>query len=318
MKNLYDILILLIAVVLPIGLGYFFRNIKLFDEKESNTLRKFVIRVSVPFLIFKNLYKANIESLAQFFPAATGFILLTLLFTGVSFFLSRRISGELKKQNAFAYSAFIGNYAFLGWGVVYSFYGSDALTRAVFFCICFWPVFLFCGFWMLHRGKGGVTEQMPSFAKVLMKNASVPVLTAAFSIGMNLVKVPVPGILWDFVEKFAGFSIPMILFTIGLNFKMLVPRSKLKVLIGAVLTRLVLGFALGVAVVFLVPLLFKLDPLTRKVILIESIMPTATMTVFFTEYAKIDKELHAGIIAFSTLFSLATIPFWYAVVERFF
>lgn len=317
MKNFFDILLLFVAVVLPIGLGYFFRNIKLFDEKECNALRKFVIKVSVPFLIFKNLYRANIDSLGQFFPSATAFILMTVMFTVSGFYLSRRITPVREKQNAFSFSVFMGNYGFLGWGVVYSFFGDAALTRAVFFTMVFWPVFLLCGFWLVHRDEQHPTSA-PPFLKVLLKNGAVPILTAITGIAMNLLKVPVPETAWNFVEKFAAFTIPMILFTIGLNFQLLMPRAKFRVLLSASIYRLVFGFGVGLLALIAVRLIFSVDAITQKVILVESIMPTATMTVFFTEYARVDKELHSGIIAFSTLLSLATIPFWYVVVERFF
>ena len=56
----------------------------------------------------------------------------------------------------------------------------------------------------------------------------------------------------------------------------------------------------------------------QKVILIESIMPTAAISPFFTEYMKSDKEIVSGILTYSTLISLITIPFWFIVVERMF
>ncbi|MCP5103354.1 MAG: hypothetical protein GY950_08245 [bacterium] len=320
MSNILNILMLLVAIVLPIVLGYFFRMIKLFDEKEINALRKFVVKVSVPFLIFKNLYKANIESLGQLFPAAAGYLLLTVFFTITGYFVSRWISPAKSKQNAYAFSVFAGNYAFLGWGVVYMFYGDGGLTRAVFFTMFFWPIFLLCGFWMVHREKRGTgaSGSVPPFLTVLIQNASVPLITSIVSIGMNMTRVPVPSVVWDFVEKFAAFSIPMILFTIGLNFKLKMPRAKLKVLLAASLHRLVLGFGLGLLTLFIIRLIFNVDLLLQKMLLIESVMPTATMTVFYIEYTDIDKELHAGIIAFSTMLSLLTIPFWYVVVEHYF
>lgn len=320
MTNFLDILMLLVAIVLPMVLGYFFKIIKLFDDKEIIALRKFVVKVCVPFLIFRNLYKADIESLGQVFPSVSAYFFLAVFFTISGYAFSRYVSPVKRKQNAFAFSTFIGNYAFLGWGVVYSFYGEGALTRAVFFTMFFWPIFLLCGFWMIHRGNSGggvgLRGTVRSFLTVLLKNALVPIIVAILGIGFNLVHFTLPVILWDFIEKFASITIPMILFTIGLNFKLRMPRTDMKVLAAASVYRLVYGFLLGLLTVVIIRFIFSADILTQKVVLIESIMPAAAMTVFFIEYADTDPELHSGIIGFTTLVSLVTIPFWYMVVER--
>lgn len=317
MKNIFDILLLLTAVLLPAGLGYLFRATRLFNGYECDALRKFVVRVSVPFLIFKNLYKANINSLSQLFPSAAAFILMTVLFTLSALYLGRRISPDSGKQNAFIFSVFMGNYSFLGWGVIFSFYGEEALTRAVFFTMFFWPVFLLTGFWLVHRRKHPHHE-VPGFIPMLLKNALAPVLTSLAGILFNIFHIPVSPVIWDFIDKFSGFTIPMILFTIGLTFQLRLPREKIKVMWRASLFRLLPGMGLGAAALMATRLVFTVDMLTMKVILIESVMPSATMTVFFTEFADIDKELHAGIIALSTLLSLITLPLWYILVEQAF
>jgi predicted permease len=318
MNNLLDIVNLLTTLALPIAMGYGFRLLKIFDQRESETLRKFVIRVGIPFLILKTLYKANIESLGQFFPMAASYVSITVLFTLSAYYLAPLVSPHKIRQNTFAFSLIVGNYAFLGWGVVYSFYGEEALARAVFFTTVFWPTFLLFGFWLVHRMNPGGKDSNLSYRRILLKNGSVPIITAAFSILINFLQIPIPDVLWNLTDKFSTFTIPMILFTIGLNFKMRMPLDKLKVLSAATLYRLVAGFALGFVVLVVVRLIFPMDEISQKVVLIESVMPTATMAVFFTEYIDIDQELMSGIIAFSTLLSLLTLPLWYMAVEMMF
>jgi predicted permease len=316
MKHISDIPVMMLPLLLPVVLGYFFRKIRVFDEKENDTLRKFVIKVSVPFLIFKSLYNADIRSLGQFLPLACAYFLLAVLYTLSAYFIAPFISSSHPKQNAFAFSIIIGNYAFLGWGVVYIFYGEEALTRAVFFTTPFWPVFLLCGFWMVHRRSQEKKDVSGSFLPVLIKNASVPIITAVLGIMMNVLHVPVPAVFQKVIDQFAALTIPMILFTIGLSLKLRMPVTNLKVILTASLYRLIAGFGLGLAVVSLLHLVFAIDTLTWKIILIEAPMPAAALGVFFIQYIDIDKELMSGIIAFSTLISLITIPIWYYVVEQ--
>jgi predicted permease len=58
-----------------------------------------------------------------------------------------------------------------------------------------------------------------------------------------------------------------------------------------------------------------LDVLSRDVILMQAVMPTATMATFFSEYASMDEKLLSGIIAVSTLLSFVTLPLWVLVIR---
>ncbi len=334
-KNFVDILTLLTTLLLPMAFGYACKFLNIFPGNEAAVLQKFVVKISVPFLIFKNLYQANIRSLGQFFPAASALIMLTVLFGISAYYLSRRFSKDEKEQNSYIFTVFLGNYVFLGWGVIHSFYGEQALTRGVFFTLLSWPALLSTGFWLIHlinkkkitsspgidSSSKAIGDPAPksgrTFASILLRNAGIPVGTSIFAMGMNLLQVPVQPIIWGFVEKFASFTIPMILFAIGLNFKLKMPKSKLKILLAGSFSRLVLGILPGLVVLTITCLIFPVDLLTRKVILIQSIMPSAAVSVLFAEYTLVDKEIQAGIIAVSTLLSFITIPAWYIILERF-
>jgi malate permease and related proteins len=315
MKNIMDIPLLLLPLVLPMVLGYVFRMLRIFDQKDSDTLRKFIVKVSVPFLIFQNLYKANIHSLGQIVPMASAYFLLTFLFTSTAYFLAPYVSPHYKKQNAFAFSIIMGNCAFLGWGVSYLFYGEQALTRAVFFTIPFWPTFLLFGFWLVHKRSHEKKNTPYVFRQLLIKNVSPLLLITAVSIAMNLFKVPIPVPAWNLIEQFASFTIPMILFLIGLSFEFKMPWANLKIVSIASFIRLIVGFGFGIIVLFFLRLLLPVDILSQKVILIQSGMPAATLGVFFIQFIDIDRELMSSIIAFSTLLSLLTIPFWFWVID---
>ncbi|TYB30821.1 MAG: AEC family transporter [Candidatus Mcinerneyibacterium aminivorans] len=312
------IFLTILAIMLPIFYGYFFKKINVFSQSEIDTLRKFVVRVTVPFIIVRNLYSANMETLNQIFPSITSFITVTIIFSFTGLFLSKYFTKTDKERNSYIFSVFVGNYGFLGWGVMAYFYGDAGFTRAVFFSLLFWPVFLSSGFLLAYlRNKGeSKYNKSSSFKKLLLKNASVPITAALFAISLNLGEIEIPKLLWNFIDKFASITIPMILFTIGLNFKFRMKMNKFKIILAGTFHRLIFGFAIGIATLFLVKSFFSIDPINQKVILIEAAMPTAAMTPFFAEYVNMDKKLQSGIITFSTIFSLITIPLWYYLVEN--
>ena len=307
-----------LAILLPIAFGWLLKKARVFRENEVAALRKFVVRVALPFLIFQNLYRADTGSLSQALPIILGFILLTGLYTAASLLVAPLVRGDDQQKLTFAFSVFAGNYAFLGWGVVASFFGSAALTRAVFFSMFFWPVFLTCGFLLRRRFCVACTPEAQGgagFLKVLLRHAGVPLGTAASALALNVAGVRLPGVVTDFVAQFAVLAIPLILFAIGQNLVLLMPAARLRLVLSASFFRLVGGFALGLATVAALCLLFRVDDLSRRVILLQAVMPTATMATFFGEYVPLDETLLAGIIAVSTLLSLVTLPLWVLAID---
>jgi len=306
----------MLAIMLPILLGYLLRLGQLFQESEIVALRKFVMRVAVPFLVFQNLYHADVESMQQALPIVLAFVLMTVLYTLAAGLLSPLIADGEKQRLTFAFAVFAGNYAFLGWGVIVSFFGNRALTRAVFFSMLFWPVFLTCGFFLRRRFENGTDNAEKSgFLKILVRHAGVPIATAAAALVLNIGRVRLPETLNSFIGQFAALAIPMILFAIGQNLRLFMPAARLRLVLAASLFRLAGGFALGLAVVAVLRLFFNLDILSRQVILLQAVMPTATMTTFFSEYVALDEELLSGVIAVSTLLSFLTLPLWVMVIR---
>ena len=311
-----EILNTMLAIMLPIALGYLLKLGRIFRESEIAALRKFVMRVALPFLIFQNLYHADVESLQQALPIVLAFILMTILYTLAAGLLSPLIADGEKQRLTFAFAVFAGNYAFLGWGVIVAFFGAQALTRAVFFSMFFWPVFLTCGFFLRRCFENGTDNAEKSgFLKILVRHAGVPITVAASGLTLNILSVRLPETINSFVSQFAVLAIPMILFAIGQNLRLFMPAAQLRLVLAASFFRLVGGFALGMAVVVVLRLFFNLDILSRQVILLQAVMPTATMATFFGEYVALDEELLSGIIAVSTLLSFLTLPLWVMVIR---
>jgi predicted permease len=311
-----EILNTMLAILLPIALGYLLKLGRLFRENEVAALRKFVMRVALPFLIFQNLYRADVESLQQALPIMLAFILMTVLYTVAARLLSPLIADGEKQRLTFAFAVFAGNYAFLGWGVIVSFFGDQALTRAVFFSMFFWPVFLSCGFFLRRRFENGTgNAEKSGFLKILVRHAGVPIATAAAALVLNISRVHLPVTIDNFISQFAVLAIPMILFAIGQNLRLFMPAAQLRLVLAASFFRLIGGFALGMAVVAVLRLFFDLDSLSRQVILLQAVMPTATMATFFGEYVSIDEELLSGIIAVSTMLSFFSLPLWVMVIR---
>ena len=314
--NLFE---LVLTINFPIFLGWIFKQLKLFPDNESAVLRKFVIKATVPFLIFRNLYNADTKEFSQMLPMVVSLCLI-LVFSSVLVVLLRRISSPDKKvADSFCVGSFVGNYSYLGWGVLSYFYGESGFTRGVFFSMFFWPAVLSTGFamiWFLSRKSSGRTSK-DRIIRALSSNAVPPVVSAAAAMTMNFYGIRIPAWLSQSIGSIANITIPAILFTVGLSLSVILKKETVRPVISGTIFRTVFGIIVGAAVLSIVSLCFKnVDAVTKKVILMESVMPSAATSPFFADFIDSDKEVVSGIVTFSTIFALISLPFWYFMIEK--
>ena len=310
---------LVLAINFPIFLGWIFKQLKLFPDKESAVLRKFVIKVTVPFLIFRNLYNADTKEFSQMLPMIASLCLILTLSALLVVSLRNLSSSDKTISNSFCLGSFVGNYSYLGWGVLSYFYGETGFTRGVFFSMFFWPVVLSVGFtivWFLSRSSSGKASK-DKIIHALTSNAIPPVVSAALAMAMNLYGIKLPAWLTQSIGSIAGITIPAILFTVGLSLSVMLKKETVRPVILGTFFRTIFGMIVGIAVLSIVSFCFEgVDITTKKVILMESVMPSAATSPFFADFVDSDKEVVSGIVTFSTLLSLATLPFWYVLIEQ--
>lgn len=309
--NIFEIII---SVLLPIFFGYFLKLIKVFSTEDAIILRRFIVKASVPFIIFKNLYTADVTIFSQILPNLLGFIFVSILYTLFSKYSASFVSKNLKESRAYSIATQFGNYGYLGWGIMFYFFGDGGFSRAVFFSMFFWPVFLILGFLMIYIEQKNHFSQK-DFYNALLNNATIPILSAVLGLLFNIYKINFHPVIKDFIFTFSSFTIPMILFSIGLDFTFKLDKKRIKIALFSSFIRLIFGMIFAIIAVFIISRIFKIDQLTFKVILLETVMPTATMTAFFSDFIDMDKELLASTLTLSTLLSLVTLPIWYYLVQ---
>ncbi len=314
--NLVEIVL---TINFPIFLGWIFKQLKLFPDNESAVLRKFVIKVTVPFLIFRNLYNADTHEFSQMLPMIMSLCLM-LVFSAFIVVSMRNLSSSDKKiSNSFCLGSFVGNYSYLGWGVLSYFYGETGFTRGVFFSMFFWPVVLSVGFtivWFLSKTSSGKASK-DKIIHALTSNAIPPVLSAFLAMAMNFYGIKIPEWLAKSIGSIANITIPAILFTVGLSLSVMLKKDTVRPVVLGTFFRTIFGMIIGTVVLSIVSFCFKdIDITTKKVILMESVMPSAALSPFFADFVDSDKEVVSGIVTFSTIFSLVTLPFWYFMIEK--
>ncbi len=305
MQATSDTVLKILQVLLPILLGLAFRLCGVFGEAEGGVLRRVVLRLSVPVLVFFSMYDALGQNLATVLPLTACFILLTLILFGLGWVASGLVSGTGRKTAVHACITF-GNYGWLGYGVAKVLQGDVGLQRAVFFILLWWPVFYLFGLpiGLIHTRvrKGG----MP-VGKVL--KIVLPTLGAAgLGLLLNACGQPGPdwlkGLLGSVFRPFARMSVPLILFGVGL-------MLDIKGMHRAVGPALLVSAATLIVAPFIgweLAALITRDSVSYSVVILDAAMPVATLTVVLAEYYEMDTGVVTTALGLSTFLSMLTLP----------
>ncbi|MFO7870916.1 MAG: AEC family transporter [Kiritimatiellia bacterium] len=296
-----DIVLKVLGIILPIAAGFVFRSSGVFHEDDAAVLRRFVVRVALPVLVFYSMYDAGRDEVAALPVMLAGIVLVTGARFVLGYILSFTASGGPRKTAVHASTAF-GNYGWLGFGVMHVLLGDEGLRRAVFFVLLWWPVFFGFGLpaGIIHNGREKDGFNLPEAVKLM-----VPVATGlAAGIVMHSLKASLPGFLDLTLRPFAAAVVPLILFSAGMSLR-----------IKGILPSLLPALYISVAVLCVAPAAGWViaraltdDPVSRAVIVLEAAMPTATLTPVLGEYVKLDSNTANTAVVVSTLLSAVTLP----------
>ena len=296
-----ETLLKIVQVLVPIFLGLAFRLAGIFGDKESDVLRRFVVRLAVPVLIFFSMYEAKRETVSALPRMMIAFVLISVALFFLGWLISR-VADRVGQRTAIHACATFGNYGWMGFGVCQVLLGQEGLQKAVFFILLWWPVFygigIPIGLLHAHERKG----KLP-LAKAL--KVALPVL-GAMGLGLifNFARIEMPELVIKTIKPFGDMTVPLILFSVGLmlDFSRVHESISPALLVSAV--TLLAAPLIGWGVASLV----AEDPVSYGVIIIEAAMPVATLTPVLAENYDMDLNTTGTCIVISTVLSMITVP----------
>jgi len=297
----------ILEVLIPILLGLGFRTIRLFGDKEGDMLRSFVVRFTVPVMVFFSMYGAERDDVATMPTMTAAFIMITAALFFLGWACSCAVREPAHKTAVHACVTF-GNYGWLGWGVCQVLLGDVGFQRAVFFTVLWWPVFYAFGLpiGVIHtRGKkSGVP--IGKVVKVAAPVIGMLILGLAF----NFAHWRVPGLLDRTLRPFGLMTVPLILFSVGVMLDLGNMRKSLAPAFLVSVATLVGGALIGWGVASLL----SSDLRSYQAIIIEGAMPVATLTLVLAENFDMDVDMTNACIVVSTVLSMITLPVVAALV----
>jgi hypothetical protein len=300
-----------IAVLFIIALiGYIAAKVKVFDEIASQRFSKFVINISAPLLIISSVIGNpslnGINDVLTALSLAFGYYII-MFFIAIP--ITKLLNVPKNDKNLYRFMLIFPNVGFMGFPIINSIYGKDAIFYVSIFNL---PsiIFLFSlGIYLVRNQK----EQIGFNIKQLIN----PSIIAFFiAILIFIFKIQLPQILNDTISMVGDITIPLSLLVIGsslstVSIKELLLEKRLYLVA-------VIGNIIIPAVVLLLLRLVIINKIIIGVTVLLVGMPVASLMVMFCHAYEGNIELAAKAVMFTTLFSIASIPFLAYLLSRFY
>lgn len=292
-------------------------NTKLLTQEFVATADKFVFKVALPMLLFRDISSMDLK---QDFDLT--FVLYCMLTTTVMFFATWAIASFCFKDKsivgAFSQASVRGSVAVLGIAFVTNVYGSAGMTPLMIVAAV--PLFnVFSVIILTFSSKDAYALKQSGQNKVLIHNALKNIATNPIILGIlagvpfSLFEIELPQILSRTVSSVASCATPIALLTVGASFEGKQAVKGLKPTLLAAFLKLI-----GLPLLFL-PIAYFLGFRNSELIAILTMLgsPSTVTCYIMAKNMGNDAQLSSGIIVVTTLFSAVTLTFWIFLLRTF-
>ncbi len=316
MGNLIFSLNATMPIFLLMLLGIFFRKIGFMNESFTSQMNRFVFRIALPVLLFKDLAE-------QDFAAAWdgGFVLFCFCVTCISIALVSLISRAVVKDRAgrgeFIQAAYRSSAALLGIAFIHNIYGEESTAMGPLMILGSVPLYNIAAVTVLVlTAEEGEKESGRDSRRLLLRTVK-NVLTNPLILGIlvgflwSLLRIPQPQIMKSVVSSVGALATPLGLMAMGASFDL----GKAKKSAGpALLAAFIKLF--GLAALFL-PLAVKLGFRNEQLIAILVMLGSSTTVSSFVMARNMGHEgtLTSSAVMLTTLGAAFSLTFWLYVLK---
>jgi len=283
-----------IAIIL---LGFLLKKIGFFKDSDFPLLSKITIRITLPAAIIVNFAGKQIN------PGMLGLGLLGLggglLYVVLGFLLNRDAS---KEQRAFEMLNLAGyNIGTFVLPFAQNFLGTTGVIATSLFDTGNSVICLGGAYSLAAMVKDGLGFSVKRILKALA--TSVPFVTYVIMVTMNLVRIPIPGVVLSCAEIIANANAFMAMLMIGVGFKLQGNRSQFRV-IGKML---VVRYGVAALLAFVYYFVLPLDLEVRQALVILAFSPIGSAVPGFTNELKGDVGLSSALNSITMVISIVII-----------
>jgi len=288
-----------VSQVLPILLiflsGYIFKR---FHKDSSKDLIDLVLYFIFPIFI---IYKIHYLEFNEDIYIVSAFALIAFILGIILAILSGKIFNLNRNTTAMiAMVAAYGNTSFLGFAFVESYYGEYALSLAIFYDQV--NMILLAIFAPVICTMGTGTDKI-SLKKILHSIVTFPP-TIAFVLAISSKLLVFPEIISIFLEKVSYTLVPLVIFAVGMKFKLSSIKGKEKE-IGLVI---LISMILIPLILYIFSLPFFETGIAIKVAIMEVAMPPMVLATVVAIKAGLDEPLGMGSMGMGMILSFLSLP----------
>lgn len=309
MENLIFSLNATVPVFMLMVLGLLFHKIGWMDEEFASKMNKFVFKVPLPVLLFRDLATVDFEEAWD-----PGFVLFCFVVTVISILISTGISFLWKDrsiQGEFIQACYRSSAAILGIAFIQNIYGNAGMAPLMI--IGSVPLYNVMAVLVLSatnpEAKQSGQGMIAKTAKGVVTNPII--LGIAAGLLWSALKFPMPQMLERITSNVAAVATPMGLMAMGAAFDIRKASAKAGPAVTAVLIKLV-----GFCALFLpaaVWLRFRREELIAILIMLGS---STTVTCFvMAKNMGHEGVLSSSVVMLTTLFSAFTLTGWLYVLR---
>ncbi|MBW9220219.1 AEC family transporter [Methanothermococcus sp. SCGC AD-155-N22] len=226
----------------------------------------------------------------------------------VGYILGRYLKLERRSIGGLILVCALGNTGFLGYPVIYGFYGDPGLVRAIFCDMGSVIASLLIGTFVGITFGESIKEEGNTSIYIIKRLLRFPpfiacILSILFIIlGIGIEDIPT--FLVDTLNYLSKATVPLIMISLGLSLSPSSTKFGIKYGIIALLVRM--GVAPLLAAIL--SMMFLLEGLERNVLILQSAMPSAMMSLVFSLLYRLDIKLVASACFITTITSLVFLP----------
>jgi predicted permease len=317
-----DNLVFSLNATLPIFslmvLGNIFRRIGLIDEKAASWMNKFVFKVSLPVLVFKDLADQD------FAGTWNGkFVLFCFLATSVSIILisllSKLVIKDRGRRGEFIQGSYRSSAALLGIAFIHSIYGNQATGMGPLMILGSVPLYNIFAVIVLTLTAEENDEKEDTDKKALFIKTAKGIITNPIIIGIavgliwSVIGIPKPKVVDTLIANIAALATPLGLMSMGATFEYKKALGDIK---PALLASFIKLFAL---VAMFLPLAVMMGFAGEQIVAILVMLGSATTVSCYIMAKSMGHEgtLSSSIVMMTTFGCSFTLTFWLFILRTF-
>lgn len=284
----------------------------------GDALSEFAVGVALPLLLFRTIISADFHGAAPWAFWGAYFSAVIVAWT-VGHLVTTRVFGRDGKAGVVGgVSAAFSNLVLLGIPFTLGVFGKEGFEVLSLLISVHLPTMLMASiilFEIFGRDASEAFRPLPvmkTFLRKLMSNPLVIGILAGWV--WRLTGLPLPRLMFHFVDALAGIAAPLALFAMGLGLR----KFGISGSVGPALALSAVKLGLMPAVALGFALIFGLPPLPAKVLVASAALPSGVNSYLIAMQFGTGQALASNQITFATALAVVTSAFWLMVAQAIF